>query len=256
MPTVLLVRHGRTTANSAGTLAGWTPGIGLDEHGEQQARALGQRISAAQLTVCRVVTSPLERCVQTAQGLLGGLEGPAVPVAVDERLGECRYGAWTGRAIKELVEEPLWRTVQDHPSAAVFPDGSEWPGESLAAMQARAVQAVRGVDASVRAEHGEAATWVVVSHGDVLKAVLADALGMHLDAFQRIVVDPGSVSVVRYTDRRPFVLRTNDVGGDLAGLRPPPQPTGDAVVGGGAGGDPDASAATPAADQGAPSRVG
>jgi broad specificity phosphatase PhoE len=123
----------------------------------------------------------------------------------------------------------------------VFP-GPE--GEGLAQTQARAVIAIREWDARVAAEHGPDAVWVACSHGDVIKAVLADALGMHLDLFQRIVVDPCSVSVVRYTETRPFVVRVNDVGGDVASLIPPKKKKGrrrrgadsDAVVGGGAGG--------------------
>lgn len=111
----------------------------------------------------------------------------------------------------------------------------------MRAMQMRAVDAVRDWDARVAQDHGPDAVWVAVSHGDVIKAVLADALGAHLDAFQRIVVSPSSVSVVTYTPTRPFVGRTNDVGADLAGLAPKPRrrrahraPTSDAVVGGSA----------------------
>ncbi len=243
MPTVLLVRHGRTNANTGGTLAGWTPGISLDEKGVDQARAVAERIAQAQLRVCRVVTSPLQRCRETAAALVERLstapdgQGTGIPLDVDERLGECRYGAWTGRAIPELVKEPLWRTVQDQPSAVVFPDDPQWPAESLAAMQQRAVRAIREIDARVRADQGEQGLWIAVSHGDVIKAILADAFGVHLDLFQRIHVDPASTSVVRYTERRPFVLRTNDVSGDLCGIIPPHRPSGDAVVGGGAGPD-------------------
>ncbi|WP_337060767.1 histidine phosphatase family protein [Kineococcus sp. G2] len=217
MPTLLLVRHGRTTANTAGVLAGWTPGVRLDDHGEQQAAALAQRL--APLPLAAVVTSPLERCRQTAE-LLRAVPGPGGErpgALVEERLGEVRYGDWTGRELKSLAKEPLWRTVQAHPSAAVFP-GPE--GEGLAQMQHRAVAAVREHDARVAAEHGEDAVWMAVTHGDVIKAVLADALGMHLDLFQRLSADPCSVSVVRYAPLRPFVLRTNDSGGDLAALAP------------------------------------
>ena len=115
-------------------------------------------------------------------------------------------------------------------------------GESMLAMQLRAVEAVREHDAAVAKAHGDGAVWVAVSHGDVIKSVLADALGMHLDAFQRIVVDPCSVSVIRYTPLRPFALRVNDTGGDLSGLVPPPRSrrrrrpaSSDAVVGGSTG---------------------
>ncbi|MCI2237689.1 MSMEG_4193 family putative phosphomutase [Paenibacillus sp. TRM 82003] len=217
MPTLLLVRHGRTTANTAGVLAGWTPGVRLDEHGEQQATALAQRL--APLPLAAVVTSPLERCRQTAELLraVPGPDGERPGALVEERLGEVRYGDWTGRELKTLAREPLWKTVQAHPSAAVFPGAD---GEGLAHMQHRAVAAVREHDARVAAEHGEDAVWMAVTHGDVVKALLADALGMHLDLFQRLSADPCSVSVVRYAPLRPFVLRTNDSGGDLAALAP------------------------------------
>jgi probable phosphomutase (TIGR03848 family) len=227
--TVILLRHGRTTANTGGVLAGWTPGVRLDETGEAQVAAVGERV--AQVPLAAVVSSPLERCAQTAAAVVAGRD---LDVATDDRLGEARYGDWTGRAIKELAKEPLWKVVQQHPSAAVFP-GPE--GEGLAETQARAVAAVRAWNATL----GPDAVWLACSHGDVIKAILADALGLHLDQFQRIVVDPASISVVTYTDTRPFVLRVNDTGGDVSALIPPPRKrrrnkvSSDAVVGGGAG---------------------
>ena len=254
MPTVLLVRHGRTTANAGGVLAGWTPGVGLDDTGRHQAAALGQRL--APLPLAAIVSSPLQRCLETAAEVVA-VPGPrraARPEPViDDRLGECRYGDWTGRRLKDLAKDPLWRVVQAHPSAVTFP-GPE--GESMPDMQHRAISAVREHDAAVAAAHGDDALWVAVSHGDVIKALLADALGMHLDAFQRIVVDPCSVSVVRYTPLRPFALRTNDTGGDLAGLAPPPRrarrrgsrpraASSDAVIGGATGVRGAVGAATP-----------
>ncbi|HEX2075270.1 MAG TPA: histidine phosphatase family protein [Geodermatophilus sp.] len=229
MTTVLLLRHGRTTANVGGVLAGWTPGVQLDETGQLQVKAVGERLAPVPLAA--VVTSPLERCRQTADAVVAARD---LAVQTDERLGECRYGDWTGRPLKELVKEPLWKVVQQHPSAAVFP-GPE--GEGLAETQARAVAAVRAWNAAL----GPDAVWLACSHGDVIKAVLADALGLHLDQFQRIVVDPASISVVTYTDTRPFVVRMNDTGGDVTGLIPPPKrrrrrkAASDAVVGGGAG---------------------
>jgi probable phosphomutase (TIGR03848 family) len=225
--TVILLRHGRTTANTGGVLAGWTPGVRLDETGLAQAQAVAGRLAPVPLAA--VVSSPLERCVQTAEAVVAGRD---LAVQTDERLGEARYGDWTGRPLKELVKEPLWNVVQQHPSAAVFP-GAE--GEGLAQTQARAVAAVREWNAKL----GPEAAWLACSHGDVIKAVLADALGLHLDGFQRIVVDPASISVVTYTDTRPFVVRLNDVGGDVSALIPPKRRarrrSSDAVVGGGSG---------------------
>jgi probable phosphomutase (TIGR03848 family) len=232
MTTVLLIRHGRTAANASGVLAGWTPGVHLDEAGAAQAAALGARL--APVPVSAVVTSPLERCRETAAALLAGRDGAAEQV--DDRLGECRYGDWTGRALKDLAKDPLWKVVQAHPSAATFPGPD---GESMRAMQARAVESVRAWNARLGAD----ATWVAVSHGDVIKAILADALGMHLDQFQRIQADPCSLAVIRYTELRPFVVRLNDTGGGVDGLLPPTRKrrgrkaaaSSDAPVGGGAG---------------------
>jgi probable phosphomutase (TIGR03848 family) len=230
--TVLLLRHGRTTANTAGVLAGWTPGVQLDDAGAAQVAAVGERL--AKVPLAAVVSSPLERCVQTADAVVDGRD---LAVQTDDRLGEARYGDWTGRTIKDLSREPLWKVVQQHPSAAVFP-GEE--GEGLAQTQARAVAAVRAWNATL----GPDAVWLACSHGDVIKAILADALGLHLDQFQRIVVDPASISVVTYTETRPFVVRVNDTGGDVSALIPPPRrrrrakSSSDAVVGGGAGATP------------------
>ena len=234
MTLVLLIRHGRTTANSSGILAGWTKGVRLDERGEQQAGELAKRL--AEVPLAAVVSSPLERCRQTSDIVLSGREG--VPVHLDERIGECRYGDWTGRPLSELAQEPLWRVVQAHPSAARFP-GPE--GESIADMSARAVAAVREWNTLIAAEHGPEAVWALFSHGDVIKALAADALGLHLDQFQRITADPCSVTAVRYTELRPFVVRLNDVGGDPAPYKPAPERSpsadADAAVGGGAGAD-------------------
>ena len=234
MTLVLLIRHGRTTANSSGILAGWTKGVRLDERGEQQAAELAERL--AEVPLAAVVSSPLERCRQTSDLVLAGR--PDVPVHLDERIGECRYGDWTGRPLSELAAEPLWRVVQAHPSAARFPGPD---GESMADMSARAVAAVREWNTLIAEEHGPEAVWALFSHGDVIKALAADALGLHLDQFQRITCDPCSVTAVRYTELRPFVVRLNDVGGDPAPYKPAPERSpsadADAAVGGGAGAD-------------------
>jgi len=226
MATVILVRHGRTTANASGVLAGRTPGVLLDDVGRQQAVRTGERLAV--VPVVSVVSSPLERCRETAGHILDRQEGsPTTPV--EEGISECDYGDWQGRTLKELSAEPLWATVQGQPSAVTFPGG-----ESMAGMQARAVAAIRRHDAAVEAEHGPGAVWVAVSHGDIVKSVLADALGMHLDLFQRIAVGPASVSIVRYGTSRPEVLATNTDSGDLSWLRAA-APAADAAVGGGAG---------------------
>ncbi|WP_218221578.1 MSMEG_4193 family putative phosphomutase [Nesterenkonia sp. Act20] len=226
MATVILVRHGRTTANATGLLAGRAEGVRLDETGRDQAVLTADRLAAVPLVA--VVSSPLERCQQTARHILDRQDGtPEAPVEDD--LTECDYGQWQGRKLTDLVTEELWPMVQSQPSAVVFPDG-----ESMAAMQARAVAAIRRHDAAVEAEHGSEAVWVAVSHGDVIKSILADALGMHLDLFQRINVGPASASIVRYGSGRPSVHATNTDAGDLSWLAKGTH-AGDAPVGGGAG---------------------
>ena len=234
MATVILVRHGRTDANATGLLAGRTPGVRLDATGTEQAARVADRL--APLPLAALVSSPLERCRQTAAAIAGAQQ-TRLRVARERGLTECDYGEWQGRTLKELTKEALWKTVQSQPSAAAFPGG-----ESMMAMQARAVEAVRRRDAAAEAEHGAGAVWVAVSHGDIIKSVLADALGMHLDLFQRIHVDPASVSVVRYTATRPYVLASNTHAGDLSWLAPPPRKrtrrtrvAQDAPVGGGSG---------------------
>ncbi len=229
MTTVILFRHGRTEANASGLLAGWTPGVALDETGRAQVSTAAERLRAIPLAA--VVSSPLQRCVESARAVVEGREG--LELQTDERLGECRYGDWTGQPLKTLAKDPMWQVVQQHPSAAVFP-GPE--GEGLAETSARAVAAVRDWNSRL----GPDATWLACTHGDVIKAILADALGLHLDLFQRLLVEPGSMSVVVYTPTRPLVLRTNDIGGDLSGLVPPKKrrgkrrrAAGDGPVGGG-----------------------
>jgi probable phosphomutase (TIGR03848 family) len=233
MATVILVRHGRTTANTAGVLAGRAVGVRLDQAGREQAALMGERLAVVPLV--GVVSSPLERCRQTARFILDlqrndTADDQTTPLSLTEKgLTECDYGEWQGRTLAELSKEKLWSVVQSQPSAAVFPGG-----ESLAAMQARSVAAIRRHDAAFEQEHGAGAVWVAVSHGDIIKSILADALGMHLDLFQRINVGPASVSIVHYGTSRPDVISTNTDSGDLSWLKAK-APAGDAAIGGGAG---------------------
>jgi probable phosphomutase (TIGR03848 family) len=230
MATVILVRHGRTTANASGTLAGRTPGVRIDKIGRQQAERAADRLASVPLVA--VVSSPLERCRQTARVILDRQvsdDGHAPATPIERGITECDYGEWQGRTLGDLAKEPLWSVVQSQPSAVTFPGG-----ESMQGMQSRSVEAIRRLDRAFEAEHGAHAVWAAVSHGDIIKAVLADALGMHLDLFQRISVGPASISIIRYGEHRPDVLATNTESGDLAWLaRQPAKP--EAEVGGGAG---------------------
>ena len=211
MTTLLLVRHGLTAATGR-SLTGRTPGVGLDERGRAQAEALAARLRPVPLAA--IVSSPIQRCAETAAAVAAGRapDGGPLPVSLDPRLTEVDYGDWTGRELGDLVKEPLWRIVQSTPSAATFP-----AGESLRAMAARAVDAVHDGNATV----GPDATWLACTHGDLARAIVADALSLHLDAFQRISVDPCSLTVIRYGRGRPTVVRVNDVGGYVDDLVAP-----------------------------------
>jgi probable phosphomutase (TIGR03848 family) len=226
MPMLILVRHGRSTANTAGVLAGWTPGVALDERGAAQAAALPRRLAG--LPISEVVASPFQRCQETIRPLLDAR--PELSAHIDERIGEADYGDWSGRKLAELEDEPLMEVVQGYPSAAEFPGG-----EAMRTMQDRAVAAVREWNARVERAHGAAAVYLMCSHGDIIKSLVADALGLHLDLFQRISVEPCSITAIRYTRMRPFLVRLGDTG-DFASLAPREKPQGpDAPVGGDAG---------------------
>jgi len=206
--TVLLVRHGLTTQTGP-ILSGRRPGIPLDERGRAQASAVAERLRP--LPLAAIVSSPLDRCAETARAIASvrAAGGADAEIVEDERLIEVDYGAWTGGEIRRLEREPLWRVVQASPSAVTFPDG-----ESLRGMSARAVEAVRDWNARL----GPDATWLACTHADVIRALLADALGLHLDGYGRIHVDPCSVSVVRYGSAGASVLRMNDTAGTAADL--------------------------------------
>jgi probable phosphomutase (TIGR03848 family) len=230
---VLVVRHGLTAATGT-ALSGRTPGIPLDDRGRAQAAAVAERL--AQVRLDAIISSPLERCAQTAAAI-AARQSPAAEVTTENRLIEVGYGDWTGQSLRKLSREPLWRVVQAHPSAVRFPGPD---GESLPDIQRRAVGAVRDWNARL----GPKAVYLICSHADVIKAILADSLGLHLDLYQRIQVDPCSLSVIRYTPLRPFVERMNDTGGNVKALTRSDKTTagtsalrpGDAPVGGGAGG--------------------
>jgi probable phosphomutase (TIGR03848 family) len=226
MATVILVRHGRTTANASGILAGRADGVLLDEVGREQAARTAERLAVVPLVA--VVSSPLERCQQTSRIILD-LQSGAPLTPTEAQITECDYGQWQGRTLAELAKEDLWKVVQSRPSEVTFPGG-----ESMAGMQSRAVTAIRKHDAAFEKEFGPTAVWVAVSHGDVIKSIVADALGMRLDDFQRININPASISIVRYGTDRPSVLATNTDAGDLSWMRAV-VPETDAAVGGGAG---------------------
>lgn len=197
MTTVVLVRHA-TTAATGKRLGGWTPGVHLDEPGLEQAEATAQRL--ALLPLAAVYASPLERTQETAHAVARP-HGLAVQTRPD--LGEVDYGEWTDLPLGQLRRRKLWKTIQAAPSRVTFPGG-----ESIRGMQARAVEAVE----SLAAAHPDDVI-VLVSHADVIKAIVAHFAGMPLDTFQRLVIGPASVSVLLLADGAPpALLRCNDSG--------------------------------------------
>lgn len=224
MTLVYLVRHGRSSANTQGVLAGWTPDVHLDDVGRDQAQRVSDGLADVHLNL--IVASPLDRTRETAETILDG-QRRRVDIALDARVGECHYGDWTGQRLTTLSRKPLWKTVQNRPSHVRFP-GPE--GETLLGMQARALDAVADYNTRLPAH----ARYALVSHGDVIKSILADALGMPFDSFQRIAVDPGSVSVIDYGATRPTVLTMNDNAAALS-VYQPSTAQAKGTVGGGAG---------------------
>jgi 2,3-bisphosphoglycerate-dependent phosphoglycerate mutase len=201
MGTLLLIRHGRTAANAEGILAGRTPGVVLDEVGRDTTKALAIRLK--EVKVAQVVVSPLERTQETA----GLLFDASMPTALEVRLLECDYGTWQGMKLSELVTNELWPIVQQRPDEMIFPDG-----EAMNDMAARASSAMREWDAKLVAEHGSDVVWAAVSHGDIIKAICADAMGLPLRKFQTLMIDPASVSVVHYSEQGSAVGKLNDTG--------------------------------------------
>ena len=202
---VLFVRHGQTPTTGA-TLPGRAPGLHLADKGVAQAEAAAERIGALK-SVAAIYASPMERTKETAAPIA---KARKLRVRQAKGLIECDFGDWTGKKLADLRKLDAWKTVQRYPSGFRFPGG-----ESFAEMQSRAVDATHEL---VAAHPGE--TIVAVSHADVIKAVVASAMGTHLDLFQRIVVSPCSVTAIVYTPTGPIVLAVNSTGDDLTTLRP------------------------------------
>ena len=201
--TILLVRHGQTPTTGT-TLPGRAKGLHLADPGREQAQRAAERIARLD-KLTAIYASPLERTRETAAPIA---KATGLKVRAERGLLECDFGEWTGAALADLRKLPAWKTVQQYPSGFRFPGG-----ESFADMQVRMTATLARLAAAHRGE-----TIVAVSHADPIKAALADALGTHLDLFQRIVVSPCSVSVIWYSDGGPAVLTANSTGDDLTTL--------------------------------------
>lgn len=196
MTQIYLIRH---AVNDwvAKKLAGWTPGVRLSEEGQKQAVGLAKRLEPIPLVA--IYASPLERTMETAEAIAAER---GLTVQMRDGLGEVRYGDWTAKTFNELTKTELWKKVQVYPSGARFP-----AGESLREMQSRAVAAIE----TIAEAHPKKAV-AIVSHADVIKSIVAHFAGVPLDLFQRIVIDPASITVLQLSELRPMLVRMNDTG--------------------------------------------
>lgn len=198
---LLLIRHALTD-HVGHRLSGWTSGVALSEVGRAQADALADRLRSVKLDA--IYSSPLERTIETARVIA---RGRGLRIKRRDEIGEVHYGDLEGRSLKALARGKMWKRLRAWPSDVRFPGG-----ESLRETQARAVAAVE----DIRAAHPKG-TVAVVSHGDWIRMAMAHYLGVHIDLYQRIGVDPASVSIIHFLELGPYVRALNDTG-SLAGL--------------------------------------
>ena len=198
---LVLIRHAHSEANAAGILSGRLPNVHLSEEGVEQSEHLAVRLGNFPVATLRI--SPMERCFETISPWINSIvlpNNPRFEPVIDQELTEVDYGSWSGKKLAVLSKNKLWKIVQEAPSRMYFPNG-----EGIAQMQSRAMTSVHeAVSTKVK---GAA---VIVSHGDVIKSIVASALGMHLDEFQRIVIDPASISILDFSTTKPRVLLLND----------------------------------------------
>ena len=222
---LVLIRHAHSQSNASGVLSGRLPNIHLSEKGIKQSQQLSERLG--KFAVAQLRVSPMERCFETISPWLNDVvlkNSPDFEPIIDPSLNEVDYGDWSGKKLITLARKKEWRTVQESPSRMYFPGG-----EGIAQMQSRAMSVVHEL-----ATLPDSKTAVIVSHGDVIKSIVASALGTHLDEFQRIIIDPASVSVLDYSGIKPRVLLLNDTRAVVTDLLQAPKRSRN-LLGGGAG---------------------
>lgn len=223
MARIILLRHAHSIANESGILAGQLPGISLSKKGSQQAIDLVDRIGKVSFDSIRM--SPMQRCQETLAPWLESVHSNGLKKFIlDEKLIEMNYGSWSGKKLNSLAKQPLWKIIQKTPSKVEFPQG-----ERMTAMQKRAVASIE--EAVLEKSKGN---HLFVSHGDVIKAMVASLLKMKLDNFQSLVIDPASITMLEYDGQSARLILFNDnlthLEGSLSGSRPKKM-----LLGGGAG---------------------
>jgi probable phosphoglycerate mutase len=222
---LVLIRHAHSESNASGILSGRIPNVHLSQEGVKQSGELATRLGAFPVAQLRI--SPMERCFETIAPWINEhvlKTNPSFEPMIDPLLNEVDYGQWSGKRLIALSRKKEWKTVQESPSRMYFPDG-----EGIAAMQARAMSAVHET-----ASLPDSKVAVFVSHGDVIKSIVASALGMHLDEFQRIIIDPASVSIIEYSSIKPRILLVNDTRAVITDLLQAPKRSKN-LLGGGSG---------------------
>jgi probable phosphomutase (TIGR03848 family) len=222
---LVLIRHAHSQSNASGVLSGRLPNIHLSEKGIKQSQQLSERLG--NFAVAQLRVSPMERCFETISPWLNDVvlkNSPDFEPIIDPSLNEVDYGDWSGKKLITLARKKEWRTVQESPSRMYFPGG-----EGIAQMQSRAMSVVHEL-----AKLPDSKTAVIVSHGDVIKSIVASAVGTHLDEFQRIIIDPASISVLDYSGIKPRVLLLNDTRAVVTDLLQAPKRSRN-LLGGGAG---------------------
>ena len=198
MTSIYLIRHGENEYVGKGKLAGWLPGVRLNENGRKQARAVAELFREVKLKA--VYASPLERTMETARPLA---EAQKLEIIEAPGIGEVQYGAWQGKSLKVLRKRKLWSVIQNTPSLARFPEGESFPEA-----QARAVAEIE----KFRSKHrGKKDAIAFVSHSDVIKLIVAHYLGLPLDLFQRLHIAPASITAFWIDDQRSRLIYLNDM---------------------------------------------
>jgi probable phosphoglycerate mutase len=206
MARIVLLRHAHSVANEKNLLAGRTPGIALSKTGKEQALGLVDRIGPMKFD--EIAVSPMQRCRETIDPWIESTSN-ASRVVVDESISEVDYGSWSGKSLASLRRKAQWKVVQDFPSQMIFPEG-----ESLLEMQRRALLGFYRLN-SVKGKGSR----LLVSHGDVIKSIVAHCLGMHLDQFQRLVIEPASITIIDTDAGMSRLVRFNDGKGSLSSGR-------------------------------------
>jgi probable phosphoglycerate mutase len=195
MPIFLFIRHGETDYNKKMRLPGRLPDVHLNKKGRQQAQAVADRL--AKLPIKGIYASPLDRTMETAKILAQVQKLEIIPMA---GLLETDCGEWQGQSVKKLRRQKIWQSVQRHPSLFAFPGG-----ESIGECQHRIVQAVE----SLRMIHAPEDLVACFSHADPIKQAIAYYLGLSLDNFQRLAIDPASISVMHITENGSRLIMLN-----------------------------------------------